>query len=101
HAEAEPLKLGNRALRRLGPDHVLQNVARLRALHGDVVQLVGRGAHPSLVALLLGLLAEPDAGIIITADPAEIVLAQAEGGAIVDHAAVLVAHGGIDNATGR
>ena len=50
-----------------------------------------------LEAELLGLLAQPDAAIVVAADPAEIVLAEPEQRAVVDHAAMLVAHGGIDD----
>ena len=48
----------------------------------------------------LGLLAQPDAAIIVAADPAEIVVAEPEQRAVVDHAAMLVAHGGIDHLAG-
>ena len=35
--------------------------------------------------------------ILVAADPAEVVAAQAEHGAVVEHAAMLVAHGGVDH----
>ncbi len=99
--EAEPAELLERGLRRRGPDDLLQDVAALRALHGDVVQLVRRGAHPGLQAELLRLLAHPDARQVAAADPAEIVLAEPEDGAVVDHAAVLVGDGGVDDLADR
>ena len=99
--EAEPFELADRRLARRRPDDLLEDVAALRPLHGDIVHLVGRGAHPGLEAHLLGLLAQPDAAEIVAADPAEIVLAEPEHRAVVDHAAVLVAHGGIDDLAGR
>src|SRR5438552_3579770 len=40
--EAEPFELAHRRLRRRGPYDLLEQIARLRALHGDIVQLVGR-----------------------------------------------------------
>ena len=40
--EAEPFEFGDRRLQRRGPDDLLQYVAALRPLHGDVVHLVGR-----------------------------------------------------------
>ena len=95
--EAEPAELVQRGLRRRRPDDLAQDVAALRSLHGDVVQLIGRGAHPRLEAEFLGLLAQPDAAIVDAADPAEIVVAESEQRAVVDHAAVLVAHGGVDD----
>ena len=57
--EAEPFEFADRRLQRRGPDDLLEDVAALRALHGDVVHLVGRGAHHDLQPELLGLLAKP------------------------------------------
>jgi hypothetical protein len=61
------------------------------------VELVGGAAHPGVEAALGGLLAEPFAGRVVAPDPAEIHVAEAEHGAVVDHAAMLVAHRGVDD----
>jgi hypothetical protein len=99
--ETEPFELADRRLARRRPDDLFEDVAALRALQGDIVHLVGGGAHPGLEALLLRLLAQPDAAIVIAADPAEVLVAEAKQRAVVDHAAVFVAHGRIDHLTGR
>ena len=93
----EPAKLGHRGLRRRSPDDPAEKLTRVRALNGDVVQLVGRGAHQHLQPQLFRLIAQPDAAVIVAADPAEIVLAQPEQRPVIDHAAVFIAHGGIDD----
>ena len=95
--EAEPLQLGDAGLRRRRPHHLLQDLAARRALDREVVQLVGRGAHPRPQAELLPQLAQHEAARLVAADEAEVVLAQAEDRAVVEHAAGLVAHGGIDH----
>ena len=55
-----------------------QDVAALRSLHGDVVQLIGGRAHPGLQPEFLSEFAQPDAAVIVAADPAEIVVAEPE-----------------------
>jgi hypothetical protein len=42
-------------------------------------------------------LAQPDAAVIVAADPAEVVVAQAKDGAVVHHAAVRIADRGVDH----
>ena len=61
------------------------------------MQVIGRGSHPGLQPPLLRQLPQPLSAILIAADPAEIVAAQAEHRAVVEHAAMLVTHGGIDH----
>jgi hypothetical protein len=73
--EAEPSQFLDPGPGRRRPDDLLEDVAAVRPLDRDIVHLVGRGAHPGLEAELVGLLAQPDAGIVVAADPAEIVLA--------------------------
>src|SRR5438067_2344074 len=99
--EAEPAELRDRRLSRRRPDELGKKLARLGALDGDVVQLVGRGAHPGLETHLFRLLPEPDPAEIIAADPAEVVLAETEQRPVVDHAAMFVAHRGVDDLAGR
>ena len=99
--EAEPAELLQVRLGRRGPDQLFEDFAALGALHRDVVQLVGRGLDPDLEAQLLGLLAQPDAAVVVATDPAEVVGPEAEGRAVVDHAAVLVAHGRVDHLSDR
>ena len=48
-------------------------------------------------AHVLGLLAEPQPAGIGAADPSEVVGAEAENRAVIDHAAGVVAHGGVDD----
>ncbi len=77
--EAEPLRARRSdGLRRRRPDDLRQDLAARRPLHGDVVQLVGRRPSPRrLQAELLGLLAQPDAVVVVAADPAEVVVRRA------------------------
>jgi hypothetical protein len=96
--EAEPAELFELRLGRRRPRHLIQYLAALRALHRDVVELIGGRLDPDLEAQFLGLLAQPDAA---AADPAEVVGPQPEQRAIVDHAAGLAAHGRIDDLAGR
>ncbi|MNQ98108.1 hypothetical protein D3C85_1137820 [compost metagenome] len=56
------------------------------------MDLFAGGLDPDFHAELVRLLAQPDPGVVFAADPAEIVRAQAQQGAVVEHAAVLVAH---------
>ncbi|EKD60275.1 MAG: hypothetical protein ACD_54C00843G0002 [uncultured bacterium] len=86
---------------RRGPDHPLDDLPTVRPLHRKVMQLIGRRPHHHLQPQLFGLLAQPDAAVIIAADPAEVILPKPEQGAIVDHAAMFVAHRGIDHLTHR
>ena len=65
------------------------------------MQLVGGRAHHHLQAQLFRLFTQPDAAEILAADPAEIVAAQPEQRAVIDHAAMLVAHRGIHHLTHR
>ena len=95
--EAEPLQLAHRGLRWGRHHEARQNVPRAGALDADIVELVGRGLHPDLQPVLAGELAQMDPAIVLAADPAEVVLPEAEHGPVVDHAAVLVAHGRIDH----
>ena len=99
--KAEPAELFELGLMRRGPDHLFQQFAAFGPLHGDIVLHVGRRAYQHLEPQLGGLFPEPLATVIRAADPAEIVLAQAEHGAVVDHAAMGIAHGGIDDAAHR
>src|SRR5262245_9591863 len=77
-SEAEPPELIHGGLRRRRPDHLPQNVTALRSLQRDVVQLIGGRAHPGLQSEFLGEFAQPDAAVIVSADPAEIVVAETE-----------------------
>ena len=95
--EAEPLELVDRGLRLRGPDELLHDRAALGPLDGEVVQLVGRGLDVRLEAEALGELLQPDAVVRVAADEAEVVVAQAEDGGVVDHAAGLVADRGVDD----
>ena len=89
--EAEPLEVLERRLRRRRPDDLLQELAALRPLDGDVVELVGRRLHPDLELVAVGELLQPDAVVLVAADEAEVVLAEAVDGRVVDHPARLVA----------
>ena len=51
------------------------------------------------VPKFFGLFAHPDSAVIITADPAEVVIAQTKQRAIIEHAAVWIAHGRINDLT--
>ena len=97
--EAEPRRISSNArLRRRSPDDLLQHVAAGRALHREVVQLIGGGLDPDLVqAEPLGLLAQPHAAIVVAADRSGSWCPQPEHRAVVDHAAGLVAHRGVDH----
>ena len=99
--KAEPAELLDRGLGGRRPNHVLEDVSALRTLDGHVMELVGRRANPDIEPKLRRLLAHPFAAVVGAPDPAEIVVAEAEGGAVVDHAPGLVAHGGIDHLAGR
>ena len=48
-------------------------------------------------AVDLRLLAKPEAGGVSAADPAEVVLSEPVQRSVVDHAAMLVAHGAVDH----
>ncbi|ODA65903.1 hypothetical protein A7A08_03216 [Methyloligella halotolerans] len=61
------------------------------------MELVGGRPNPDLEVPLLGHLAHPDAEIIVAAHDPEVVLAEPEHGAVVDHAAMVVAEGGVDH----
>jgi hypothetical protein len=61
------------------------------------VQIVRRLLHPRSEAQALGLLAKPDAAVLGAADPAEVVGAETEDRAVVQHPAGLVAHRGVDD----
>ncbi|MCY1307966.1 hypothetical protein D9M70_579390 [compost metagenome] len=56
------------------------------------MNLLTGGFDPDLHAQLLRLLAQPDSGVVLAADPAEVIRAQAQQGAVVEHAAMLVTH---------
>ena len=99
--EAEPLEILERRLRRRRPDDLRQELAALRPLDGDVVELVGRGLHPHLELLALGELVQPDAVVLVAADEAEVVLAEPVDGRVVDHPARLVADGGVRDLADR
>ncbi len=68
-----------------------QDLARLRTLNGDVVDLIARGLEQNLRVRLRCLLLDPEHTRVIAADPAEVVIAETEQRAVIDHAAVLVA----------
>jgi hypothetical protein len=76
---------------------LVQQFAALRALHGQVVQGVGGVADVYVEVAGGGLLLQPQAGGVFAADEAEDVAAHAKHGAVVHHAAVGVAHGGVDD----
>src|SRR5262245_7481837 len=78
NGEAEPAELIDGRLRRRRPDHLPQDVAALRSLQRDVVHLVCGGAHPGLQPEFLSEFTQPDAAVIVAADPAEIVVAEPE-----------------------
>ena len=59
------------------------------------MQLVGGGLNQCPEAQFFSLLAQPDTAVIVTADPAKVVWSQAQGGAIIQHAPVRIAHGRI------
>ena len=95
--EAEPLQLGERRLRRRRPHDPRQDLARGGALDADVVEVVGRLLHPDAQSEPVGLLAQPDAVVLGAADEAEVVRRDPEHGAVVEHAARLVAHRRVDD----
>ena len=95
HGEAEPLQLGQRGLVRRRPDDGRKHSAAGRALHCDVVQLVRGIADQHLQAQGFGLVLQPDTAEVVTANPAEVVAPQAQQGAVVQHAAMRVAQGGV------
>ena len=95
--EAKPLELVDRGLRLRGPDELAHDRAALGALDGEVVQLIGRGLDVGLEAEAVGEVLQPDAVVGVAADEAEVVVAQAEDGGVVDHAAGLVADRGVDD----
>ncbi|MND80976.1 hypothetical protein D3C80_727600 [compost metagenome] len=99
--EAEPAELFQLGLAGRGPDHLAEQLAAQRALHGDVVDLLGGRLDPHLHAELLRLLAQPVAGEVLAAHPAEAVRSQTQQGAVVEHAAVLVAHRRVDHLADR
>ncbi len=99
HGKAEPAQFIDRRLVGRGPDHLPDDLAAVRPLDRQVVQLVGAAAHHRLQPQLFRLFADPDPAKVVTADPAELVAAQAEQRAVVDHPAMVVAHGGIDDLT--
>ena len=76
---------------------LLHDRAALGALDGEVVQLIGRGLDVRLEAEALGEVLQPDAVVGVAADEAEVVVAQAEDGGVVDHAAGLVADRRVDD----
>ena len=78
-----------------------QQIAAGWPLHRHVVQLVRRGPHKHLQLQFFRQLAQPFPAVIRSTDPAEVILAQPEHCAVVNHAAVLIAHGGIDHLTDR
>ena len=82
-------------------ENLFQDIAAQRTLDGDVVQLIGGRPHPGIQTQLARLLLQPEAGVVIAPDPAEIGLAQAEDGAVVNHPAMLVTHGRIDQVARR
>ncbi len=96
--QAEPAQFLDRRLGGRRPDDLLEDVARQRSLNRHVAVMVGRGPHPGVQPALLGLFPEPEARLVVAADPAEVRLAQPEDGAVVYHAAVVVTHRGIDDA---
>ena len=95
--EPEPLQLGERRLRRRGPDERREQLAALRALDGDVVQLVGRLLDPYAQLEPVRLLAEPDAVVRRAADEPEVRRVQPEDRAVVDHPARVVAERRVDD----
>ena len=99
--EAEPAEILERRLRRRRPHDLLQELPALRPLHGDVVQLVGRGLHPDLELVPVGELLQPDAVVLVAADEAEVVLAEPVDGRVVDHPAGLVADRGVRHLADR
>src|ERR1035441_5518611 len=76
--EAKPLQLRQARLGGRGPDELGQRCAALRALDGEVVQLVGGRLDPDSQPLPVGDLAQPDSVVLVAADEAEVVLAKAE-----------------------
>ena len=98
--EAEPAQLPYRRLGRRRPHDGIEDLPAPRPLDRHVVKLLGRRPDPDVETELHRLLAHPLAVMVRTADPAEIVRTQAEDGAVVDHAAGLVAHGGVDHLAG-
>ena len=95
HSETEPLQLSQRGLVRRRPDDGRKQGAAGRALHRDVVQLIGRIAHQHLQAQRFGLVLQPDTAEVVTTDPAEVVAPQAQQGSVIEHAAMRVAQGGV------
>src|SRR5690606_37152517 len=95
--EAEDPQLLHRRTLGLGPDHLPQDVTAAGTLNRDVMKLVGRRAHPNVHTTLFSLLPQPEARGTAAAHPAEVILVEAEDRPVVNHTAVLVAHGGIDN----
>src|SRR5262249_10944345 len=77
-SEAEPAELIHGGLRRWRPDHLPQDVAARGSLHRDVVSCMGERAPPAFQPDFLGDSAQPDPAVIVSADPAEIVVAETE-----------------------
>ena len=65
------------------------------------MQLVGRRLDPHAQAALVGDLLEVHAGVRVAADEAEVVVGDAEDRRVVDHAAGVVADGGVDDLADR
>ena len=94
---AEPSQLFHRGLGRRCPDDALHNLAAVGALHRQIVQLIGARAHHDLQPQLFSLFAQPDTAKIIAANPAEVIAAQPKQRAVINHAAMFIAHGRIDH----
>ncbi|MPL84472.1 hypothetical protein SDC9_30437 [bioreactor metagenome] len=99
HGEAEPAEIGQGGLVRRGPDDFRHQRARARPLHRQIVHLIGRGADHHGEAKPRRLLAHPHPALVRAADPAEVLRTQTEQRAIVDHAAMRIAHRRIDDLT--
>ena len=95
--EAEPSEFADVGLVRACPDDLFEDLAAVGALDLQVVELVGGVLDPGPQAAFLCLLAYPEAADVAAADPTEVLTAQAEDRAVVDHAAGFVAHGCVDD----
>ena len=99
--QPEPAQLLQPRLGRRRPDDLAEDLAAPRTLHGEVVELVGRGLHPGPHRLGLGQRGQVDAGVGVADDEAEVVIAEAVDGGVVEHAAGLVADRGVGDLADR
>ncbi len=103
HQEPEPPEFVDRRLGRGRPDEPSEDLPAVRPLDRDVVQLVdrrlSRAPWPSPSRSACSRSQMPTA--VVAHHEPEVVLAQPEHRALVDHAALVVAHGRVDDLSRR